>query len=93
MGLVIVVVVLMSRLQHSRSPKVCPSLQFSILFHQFLHVSNECLNLLGHYDWSVGGDEVEVSMCLEELYWKRYDDLLKKIATQLVPTDGAKLMK
>ena len=69
MGLVIVVIVIMSRLQHSRSPRVCPPLQFFILFHQFLHVSNERLNLLGHYGWSVGGDEVEVSMCLEELYW------------------------
>ena len=36
---------------------------------------------------------MEVSMCLEELYWQRYDDLLKKIVTQLVPADGTKLMK
>ena len=37
---------------------------------------------------------MEVSMCLKELCWQRYDDdLLEIIATQLFPTNGTKLMK
>ena len=48
-GLVIIVIAITSRLWHSRIPRACPSLQFFIPFHQFLHVSSKCLNLLGHY--------------------------------------------
>ena len=51
MSLVIVVIAIASRLRHNRSLWAHLLLQFFILFHQFLHVSGECLNLLDHYDW------------------------------------------
>ena len=62
------------RLQHSMSLQVRPPFQFFILFHQLLHISNECLNLLGHYGWIRkrwwnGSVHVSQGTLLVEIQW------------------------
>jgi len=74
MIIVIVVIAVTSRLRPCRSFRVRSPFQFFILFYQLLHVSSECLDLLGHHDWIYrrwwsGSVHVSWGTLLVEIWW------------------------